>query len=97
MEQIYVLMESTDNVKPMQSCLKENFGRFKHAATATGTHGCQQTGTWLLAQTHCLNYFFIHFESYTLQCCVVKCLLMLHNFWCEMWSMLRRLKHSVKF
>ena len=23
--------------------------------------------------THCFNYFFIHFESYTLQCCVVRC------------------------
>uniref|UniRef100_A0A671YWG2 Thyrotropin receptor n=1 Tax=Sparus aurata TaxID=8175 RepID=A0A671YWG2_SPAAU len=27
--------------------------------------------------------------------CVLRCLMMLHNFWCEMWSMLRRLKHSI--
>ena len=63
----------------------------------TGTKGCRQTGMLLLAQTHCFNHFFIHFESYTLQCCVVRCLLMLHNFWGEIWSMLRCLKHSVKF
>ena len=41
----------------------------------------------------CTNTLF----NYTLQCCAVINLLMLHNFWGEIWSMLRHLKHSVKF
>ena len=65
--------------------LKENFGRFNHAASLLKLHlTCQYRRRE-------------HIWSYTLQCFVGRCLLMLHSFWCEMWSMLRRLKQSVKF